>query len=129
MKHDYIATITYCVLVTILSTSPSLAYCKSAKAVCKLVNTCVVRAHFNPSDQDANNIKQGAANADKSAGGHQVWEGLSACANDTNDNSFSDYSGGCTDEDYWTIAHAEIVNLILFFVTGTRIEVVRGSLR
>jgi hypothetical protein len=86
----------------------ALAYCKSAKAVCHLVHNCV-EGHNN---NDSNNIRNGAANIDSDAGGHQVWTGLSSCAaNGGGANDFADYAGGCANPDYWTIAKAELPNL------------------
>jgi hypothetical protein len=104
MKHVHAGIIIGSLLIS--AASPGVAFaCMSAKAVCKAINACVLDGGAN-----ATYIRNGAADTNQATGGHSVWIGLNNCTSGSIPGG-----SGCTDPDYWTIAHAEVANLDLGF--------------
>jgi hypothetical protein len=101
MKHFHAGIIIGGLLISVASPGVAFASCFSAKTVCYVIHDCVVQGGPN-----AARIRAGANDTWPVHGGEQVWSGLNQCTGGSIKGGT-----GCTNNEYWTIAHAEVVNL------------------
>jgi hypothetical protein len=101
MKHFHAGIIIGGLLISVAYPGVAFGSCYSAKTVCYEIHDCFV--HGGPI---AAKIRAGANDAWPVHGGKQVWSGLNQCTGGSIKGGT-----GCTNNEYWTIAHAEVVNL------------------
>jgi hypothetical protein len=103
MKHFHACIIIGGLLISVASPGVAFASCFSAKDVCYEIHDCVVQGGPN-----ADKIRAGANDTWPVHGGMQVWSGLNQCTG-----GYGSIKGatGCTNNEFWRIARAEVINL------------------